>query len=60
MGAELGADAVKAGQISVLIGGGPDLLFILLAYGLFGGIRGIALVVNGLMIVGVMSLFQAT
>ncbi len=60
VGAELGADAVKAGQISIVIGAALIFAFILLAYGLFGAFAAIALVVNGLMIVGAMSLFRAT
>ena len=60
VGAELGADAVKAGQISILIGAGLIFAFIILSYGLFGVFAAIALVVNGLMIVGAMSLTQAT
>jgi len=60
VGAELGADAVRAGQISILIGAALIFIFIILAYGLFGGFAAIALVVNGLMIVGIMSLFHAT
>jgi preprotein translocase subunit SecD len=59
VGAELGADAIKAGQISVLIGAALILVFILLSYGLFGSFAALALAVNGLMIVGVMSLFHA-
>jgi preprotein translocase subunit SecD len=60
VGAELGADAVKAGQISVIVGAAAIFIFIILAYGLFGGFAAIALVVNGLMIVGIMSVFHAT
>jgi preprotein translocase subunit SecD len=60
VGAELGADAVKAGQLSILIGAALIFIFIILAYGLFGGFAAIALIVNGLMIVGAMSLFHAT
>ncbi|HEX4740311.1 MAG TPA: protein translocase subunit SecD, partial [Caulobacteraceae bacterium] len=60
VGAELGADAVKAGQISILIGAVLIFAFIVLSYGLFGVFAAIALVVNGLMIVGAMSLTQAT
>jgi SecD/SecF fusion protein len=60
VGAELGADAVKAGQISILIGASLIFAFIILSYGLFGVFAAIALVVNGLMIVGAMSLTQAT
>jgi SecD/SecF fusion protein len=60
VGAELGADAVRAGQISILIGASLIFAFIILSYGLFGVFAAIALVVNGLMIVGAMSLTQAT
>ena len=60
VGAELGADAVKAGQISILIGAALIFAFIILAYGLFGVFAAIALVINGLMIVGAMSVTQAT
>jgi preprotein translocase subunit SecD len=60
VGAELGADAVRAGEISILIGGALIFAFIILAYGLFGGFAAIALVINGLMIVGAMSLSHAT
>jgi SecD/SecF fusion protein len=60
VGAELGADAVRAGQISILIGAVLIFAFIILSYGLFGVFAAIALVVNGLMIVGAMSVTQAT
>ena len=60
VGAELGADAVRAGTISLAIGAIAMLVFIVLAYGLFGIFAGIALVVNVLMIVGIMSMTQAT
>jgi preprotein translocase subunit SecD len=60
VGAELGADAVRAGEISILIGAALIFTFIILAYGLFGLFAAAALVVNGLMIVGAMSLTQAT
>jgi len=60
VGAQLGADAVKAGEISILIGAGLIFAFVLLSYGLFGGFAAIALVINGLMIVGTMSMTQAT
>ncbi len=60
VGAELGADAIARGQISLGIGAAAILVFIVLAYGLFGGFAAIALVVNGLMLIGAMSLTQAT
>jgi preprotein translocase subunit SecD len=58
--AELGADAVKAGSISLAIGAAAMFVFIILAYGLFGVFAAIALVVNVLMIIGIMSMTQAT
>jgi preprotein translocase subunit SecD len=60
VGAELGADAVKAGEISIAIGAVLIFIFIVIAYGLFGVFAAIALFVNVLMIVGAMSLTQAT
>ena len=61
VGAELGADAVRAGQISAVLGFLVILSFIVLAYGLlFGGIAVAALVVNALLIIASMSLTQAT
>ena len=61
VGADLGADAVRAGQISALIGFLVILTFIVLAYGLlFGGVAVIALFVNGLLLLASMSLTQAT
>jgi SecD/SecF fusion protein len=61
VGAELGADAVRAGQISAVLGFVVILVFIVLAYGLlFGGIAVAALAVNGLLLIAAMSLTQAT
>jgi preprotein translocase subunit SecD len=60
VGAELGADAVRAGAISLAIGAAAMFVFIVLAYGLFGVFAAIALVVNVLLIIGIMSLTQAT
>ncbi len=60
VGAELGADAVKAGAISLAIGAGAIIVFIIAAYGLFGVFAAIALIVNVLLIFGIMSFTQAT
>ncbi|HLZ77277.1 protein translocase subunit SecD [Phenylobacterium sp.] len=61
VGAELGADAVKAGTTSAIVGLIATMVFMLLIYGgLFGGISLIALAVNAVMIIGVMSFTQAT
>ncbi len=60
VGAELGADAVRAGAISLGIGAVAIIAFIILAYGLWGVFAAIALIVNVLMILGIMSMTQAT
>jgi protein-export membrane protein SecD/preprotein translocase SecF subunit len=61
VGAELGADAVRAGTISALVGLAATVVFMIAIYGfLFGGISLVALVVNAVMIIGVMSFTQAT
>jgi preprotein translocase subunit SecD len=60
VGAELGADAVRAGTISLAIGAAAMFVFIILAYGLFGVFAALALIVNVLMIIGIMSFTQAT
>ena len=61
VGAELGADAIVAGQISAVGSFVLVLAFMILAYGfLFGGVAIVSLLVNGLLIVAAMSLTQAT
>jgi preprotein translocase subunit SecD len=60
VGAELGADSIRAGAISLAIGAVAIIVFIILAYGLFGIFAAIALIVNVFLIVGTMSAFQAT
>ena len=60
VGAGLGADAVRAGEISLAIGAAAIFAFIILAYGLFGIFAAIALVINVLMMVGALSMTQAT
>ena len=61
VGAELGADAVAAGQLATGIAFVGVLVFMVLSYGLlFGGFSVIALLVNGLLIIAAMSMTQAT
>ncbi|HUO12457.1 MAG TPA: protein translocase subunit SecD [Caulobacteraceae bacterium] len=60
VGADLGADAVRAGVIGLAIGAGLIFGFIILAYGLFGVFAALALVVNLLMMFGALSMTQAT
>lgn len=58
--ASLGADSIAAGRLAAVIGLCAVVLFILMAYGLFGVFANIALVVNIAMIIGALSLLQAT
>ena len=60
VGAELGADAVRAGAIALAVGALAIFAFIILAYGLFGVFAAIALVVNLLLLLAFMSLTQGT
>ena len=61
VGAELGADAVHAGMISTIIAFITIVVFMFLAYGfIFGGVSIAALLVNLLLIIASMTLFQAT
>jgi preprotein translocase subunit SecD len=58
--AELGQDAIDAGQTSTVIAFVLVLVFMVLAYGLlFGGISVVALVVNGVMIMAIMTVTGA-
>ncbi len=60
IGAELGADAVRAGAIALAIGALAIFVFIILAYGLFGVFAAVALVVNLLLLLAFMSITQGT
>ena len=61
VGAELGKDAVRAGINSTVIGFLVIVAFMLLAYGfVFGGSAVIALIINLLLILAGMTVFQAT
>jgi preprotein translocase subunit SecD len=60
VGAELGADAVRSGAIALGIGAAAIVVFIILAYGLFGLFATAALILNVLLIIAFMSMTQAT
>ncbi|MCJ8322512.1 MAG: protein translocase subunit SecD [Rhizobiales bacterium] len=60
VGPGLGADSIEAGKIASIIGLIGVVAFILLSYGLFGLFANIALMINLLLIIGVLSLLQAT
>ncbi len=61
VGAELGRDAIQAGINSTIIGFLVIVAFMILAYGfVFGGAAVMALIVNLLLILAAMTVFQAT
>ncbi|GHA11060.1 protein translocase subunit SecDF [Devosia pacifica] len=60
VGPSLGADSVRAGVTAGIIGGLATVVFMLIAYGLFGVFANLALVLNVTTIVGAMSLLGAT
>jgi protein-export membrane protein SecD len=60
VGPSLGADSVAAGEVAAMIGAVAVVAFMLVAYGLFGIFANVALIVNMFMIIGVLSLLQAT
>ena len=60
VGPELGADSIRRGVIASIIAAAIVMLFIFATYGFFGLFANAALLLNGLMIVGIMSFFNAT
>ncbi|GLQ57605.1 protein translocase subunit SecD [Devosia nitrariae] len=60
VGPSLGADSVRGGAIAGIIGGISTVVFMLIAYGLFGVFANIALVLNIVMVIGALSLLGAT
>ncbi len=60
VGAELGADSIKAGQYSAVGGLIAVALFMILRYGLFGLFANVALTLNVILLLAVLTLFGAT
>jgi preprotein translocase subunit SecD len=60
VGAELGADSVQAGKFSAMAGLALVALFMILRYGLFGLFADIALTLNVILLMAVLTLFGAT
>jgi preprotein translocase subunit SecD len=60
VGPDLGRDSIEKGVIASIIGSVAVILFMLVTYGRFGVYSSLALVVNALLILGVMGLFNAT
>ncbi|MCQ4158419.1 protein translocase subunit SecD [Roseomonas sp. GC11] len=60
VGPELGADAIRAGLLSLAAGAAFVFLYMGLAYGLLGWFANVALLVNLIMMLAALSLLQAT
>ena len=60
VGPDLGKDSIKAGIIALIIGFFAVIIFILIKYKLFGLITNITLIVNLCILIGVLTLFEAT
>jgi preprotein translocase subunit SecD len=60
IGPELGADSIRAGALSLIIGFVLVVVFMGVFYGLFGWFANLALVVNLILMLAVLSLLQAT
>lgn len=60
VGPSLGADSIAAGEIAGLVGGLLVIVFMFIAYGVFGLFANISLIINVLLILGTLSLLGAT
>ena len=60
VGPDLGQDSINAGMIALVIGFILVILFIFIKYKIFGLITNIALVVNLFLLVGILTIFEAT
>lgn len=60
VGPELGADAIRAGVISLAAGAAFVFLYMGFAYGLFGWLANIALLVNIMLMLAALSVLEAT
>ena len=60
VGPALGADSIAAGKIACIIAFAAVMVFMVLAYGLFGLAADIALLINLFLIMGALSVLQAT
>lgn len=60
IGPGLGQDSIEAGEYASVIAGAAVIIFMLLAYGRFGVIADLALVVNIILIFGALTFLQAT
>ncbi|MBN9259640.1 MAG: SecD/SecF family protein translocase subunit, partial [Hyphomicrobium sp.] len=60
VGPSLGADSIAAGKMASIVGGLTTILLVTFAYGTFGIFAALALIVNGIMVVALMSAVGTT
>ncbi len=60
VGPDLGADSIEAGKLAAMIGLAAVVVFMIMYYGFFGLVADVALIINLVLIIAIMSLFQAT
>ena len=60
VGPDLGADSIEAGKLAAIVGFAAVIIYMLLSYGRFGLAANVALIVNLILIMGALSIFQAT
>jgi preprotein translocase subunit SecD len=60
VGPSLGADSVAAGKLAALVGGVATIAFMTIAYGTFGIFAVLALIMNGMMVIALMSAIGTT
>jgi preprotein translocase subunit SecD len=60
VGPELGKDSIRKGAIASLVATAAVILFMLVTYGRFGVYATLALIINALLILGIMAVFNAT
>ena len=60
VGPDLGKDSIKAGIIALIIGFILVIVFIFIKYKIFGLITNLALIINLFLLVGILTIFEAT
>ena len=60
VGPDLGQDSINAGMVALLIGFILVIIFIFIKYKIFGLITNIALIINLFLLIGVLTIFEAT
>ena len=60
VGPDLGKDSIESGTISLIVGFILVIIFMIFKYRIFGVIANISLVTNLIMLIGVLTLLEAT